>query len=205
MFPFAVDHVTLRPVSGLPFASFGVAVSCAVPPMTMLAVGGETSTVATGTGVTVIEAVPLFPSLVAVMMTGPPTTLPVTRPLASTVAMFASLLVQVTVRPVSGLPLASLGVAVSCRVVPATMLPVAGETATDATGMAMTVIADVALCPSLEAVIVIGPPTATPVTRPVALTVATPGLLVPQVMVRPVSTLPLASFVVAVSWAVSPG
>src|SRR5437667_6618304 len=49
-----------------------------------------------------------------------------------------------------------------------------------------------------------GPPSATPVTSPVPLTVARAALLVAHVTVRPVSTVPLASFVVAVSCTVCP-
>src|SRR3989449_9930198 len=45
-----LDHVTVRPDSGVPFASLGVATSCTVPPTVRLAVAGVTSTVATGTG-----------------------------------------------------------------------------------------------------------------------------------------------------------
>src|SRR2546428_10881413 len=106
-----LSQVTVRPVSGLPLASFGVAVSCTVAPTTMLAVGGVTATVATGMGVTVTAAEPLLPSLVAVTVTGPPAPLPVTRPVASTVAIVAALVAQVTVRPGRGLPDAACGVA----------------------------------------------------------------------------------------------
>src|SRR5216117_415217 len=61
-------HVTTRPDSGLPLASFGVAVSWTVCPTMMLAVAGLTVTEATGTTVTVTAAVPLCPSLVAVIV-----------------------------------------------------------------------------------------------------------------------------------------
>src|SRR5207247_3901432 len=63
-----LDHVTVRPESGFPPASLGVAVSCTVWPACTEAEGGVTSTVATGTFVTVIDEVPLFPSLVAVIV-----------------------------------------------------------------------------------------------------------------------------------------
>jgi hypothetical protein len=76
---------------------------------------------------------------------------------------------------------------------------VPGAIVTVATGTGITVIVAVPDWPSLVAVIVTGLPTATPVTTPVALTVATAALLVVQVIVRPVSVLPLASFVVAMS------
>jgi len=47
-------------------------------------------------------------------------------------------------------------------------------------------------------------PFATPVTTPVELTVALDGSLVPQVIVRPASAFPLASFGVATNTAVAP-
>src|SRR6266567_3217874 len=65
--------------------------------------------------VTVTAEVPLCPSLVAVMVAEPATT-PLTTPLPLTVATEVLLLLHDTTRPVKGLPLASLGVAVSCTV-----------------------------------------------------------------------------------------
>src|SRR3989454_3421290 len=59
-------HVTVRPVRMLPLASFTVALSGTVWPTCTDAVAGLTVTDATGTVATVIAAVPLFPSLVAV-------------------------------------------------------------------------------------------------------------------------------------------
>src|SRR3989475_4679093 len=126
-------------------------------------------------GVTVMAEVPLCPSLVAVIVAEPATT-PLTRPLAFTVATDVLLLDQMIARPVSGVPLASLGVAVSCTVWPSGTLVVAGLTVTDATGTLVTVIADVPVFPSLVAVIVAEPAT-TPLTRPLALTLATDVLL----------------------------
>jgi len=160
----------------------------------------ESVTVATGTGFTVIELVPVFPSLVAVTVTGPPTLTPVTNPFASTVAavLFDD---QVIVRPVRGLLLASSSVATSCCVAPTIMLAEMGLTVTVATGgggTGSTVIELVPVFPSLVAVIVIGPPTLTAVTKPFASTVAA-ALFDDQVMVRPVSTLPPASLVTAES------
>src|SRR5437762_14142173 len=61
-----LDHATGRPVSTVPFASFRVAVSCCVCPTGTLADAGLTVTDATGTPLTVMLAVPLCPSLVAV-------------------------------------------------------------------------------------------------------------------------------------------
>jgi len=96
----------------LPRASFGVAVSCTVVPATRLAIAGVTVTEATGTFVTVMAAVPLFPSLAAVIVAEPAAT-PLTNPLAETVAMAALLVAQVTTRPLRAVPFASFGVAVN--------------------------------------------------------------------------------------------
>src|SRR5256712_3647226 len=197
-------QVIVRPVSGLPTASCGVALSCTVAPTTMLAVGGVTATVATGMGVTVTAAEPLLPSLVAVTVTGPPAPLPVTSPFASTLATAALPLCQVIVRPVSGLPTASCGVALSCTVAPTTMLAVGGATATVATGMGVAGKAALPAFPSEHAVIVTRPPRALPVTSPVASTVAIVPSLVCQVTVRPVRGLPAASCGVALSCTVAP-
>jgi hypothetical protein len=93
----------------LPFESLVTAVSCCVGviPRTRLAEGGVTVTVATGTGFTVIEDVPVFVSLVAVIVTGPAAATPATKPVVLTVATALLLEVHVTVRPVSTLPFES--------------------------------------------------------------------------------------------------
>ena len=67
----------------------------------------------------------------------------------------------------------------------------------------MTVTVAVPLLPSLAAAIV-AEPAAAPITRPLASTVATAGLVVDHVTARPFSALPLASSGVAVSCAVCP-
>src|SRR5438046_3706093 len=95
-------HVIVRPVRMLPLASLRVAVSCTVWPACTLAEGGVTVTEATGAPATVMLAVPLWPSLVAVMITDPAVT-PVTSPLPLTVAMLLLLDDQLMVRPVNGL------------------------------------------------------------------------------------------------------
>src|SRR6266513_3080148 len=100
--------------------------------------GGLTETVATGTWVTVTDAVPLFPSLVAVTVAEPGVT-PETSPEPFTVATDVLLLDQVTVRPESVLPFASLRVAASCTVCPCWIESVAGLTDTVATGTWVTV------------------------------------------------------------------
>ncbi len=110
-----LPHVTTRPVRAVPFASRGVAVSCTVAPCGTLADAGVTVTDATGTFDTVTNAVPLCPSLVAVIVAAPVATA-VTSPLPFTLATAPLLDCQVMTRPVNGFPLASRGVAVSCAV-----------------------------------------------------------------------------------------
>src|SRR5713101_4963198 len=102
-----LDQVMTRPVRTLPFASLVVAVNCTVDPTATDAGAGLTVTVATGGGVaavTVIVAVPLWLSLVAVIVADPAAT-PDTSPLLFAVAMPVALLDQVIVRPVRTLPL----------------------------------------------------------------------------------------------------
>src|SRR5437660_12460848 len=140
-------HVVSRPDDGMPLASFGVAVSCSVCPTCTLAGDGVTVTEATGASVTVTSDVPLCPSLVAVMVAVPAPT-PVTSPLPFTRATAVLLLDQVTTRPLSGFPLASFGVAVSCTVAPCCTLAGDGLTVTDATGMVDPVTTAAPLCPS---------------------------------------------------------
>src|SRR6266550_3493223 len=146
--------------------------------------------------------VPLWPSLVAVIV-AVPAAMPLTSPLLLTVATLALLLAQVTGRPVKVPPAESFSVAVNCAVCPTCKLPEDGETATEATGTDVTVIAAVLLWPSLVAVIV-AEPAATPVIRPLGLTRATVVSPLPHVTVRPVNVLPVESFRVAVSCTVCP-
>src|SRR5207302_1438133 len=80
-------------------------VACTLSPMASWPVGA----------VTVMAAVPLCPSLVAVIVAAPVATA-VTSPLPFTIATAVLLLAQVTARPLSGVPFASFGVAVSCAV-----------------------------------------------------------------------------------------
>src|SRR5216683_632743 len=149
--------------------------------------------------VTVMPAVPFGPSLVAVIVAEPAAT-PVTKPAPLTVATPALLVAQVIARPVNGVPLASLGVAVNCTVCPTWMLALAGLTVTDATGTFDAVRVAVPLWPS-QAAVMIAVPAATAVSSPVPFTVATPALLLVHETVRPVKTFPLASFGVAGSGA----
>jgi len=151
--------------------------------------------------VTVTAAVPLWPPLVAVTVVVP-TTSPVTRPLPLAGATVGVLDAHVTERPVRTLPLASLSVALNCMVAATDTLAAAGLTVTLATGTLVTVMVAEPLFPSLVAVIV-AEPAATPVTKPLALTVATAGLLLAQVTARPLRAVPFESFGVAVNWAVA--
>ena len=89
---------------------------------------------ATGTGSTVTVAVPVFPSLVASIITGPPTATADASPVPLTCATVELLVDQVTERPRSGLPLASAIVAANCVVRPTMTLAEAGLTNTAATG-----------------------------------------------------------------------
>src|SRR5688500_17179019 len=101
------------------------------------------------------------------MNTGPPGATPVTNPEAETVAIAVLLDAQPTMRPVRTLPLASCSTAVNWNVAPTTIEVVAGLTVTDATATSVTVTEALPLFPSEVAVIVTGPPAATPVTTPV--------------------------------------
>src|SRR5438552_6627287 len=197
-----LDHVTVRPESGFPPASLGVAVSCTVWPACTDAEAGVTSTAATGTWVTVMDEVPLFPSLVAVIVAVPGVT-PETRPLLLTVATAVLELDHVTVRPESGVPPASFGVAVSCGGAPGRADAEGGVTSTVATGTFVTVTDEVPLLPSLVAVIV-AVPGVTPDTSPLLLTVATDVLELDHVTIRPESGFPPASLGVPVSCTVWP-
>src|SRR5580765_619550 len=164
-------HAMVRPSSGFPPASFATAESCRVRPSARLPEPGDTSTVVTGRGVTVIVENPWMPSHVAVIVAVPGATA-VTSPDPSTVATPAAPVDQVTTRPSSAPPAASLGVADSPSVCPSTTLAEAGVTSTEATGRAVTVSEEVPFTPSQVPVIVTAP-ALTLVTRPEASTVAT--------------------------------
>jgi hypothetical protein len=137
-------------------------------------VDGVTGQATTGGSTMLPEDVPVLVSTVAVMVTVP-AAVPVTSPLADTTANAALDVVQLTMRPVNGLPNASYGVAVSCCVAPTRIENVAGLTTTVTTGTVDTVtVAGALVTPSHVAVICAGPwPPATAVTSPLADTVAT--------------------------------
>src|SRR5206468_12763245 len=144
-------HLTTRPVRVLPAESFVTAESCRVPPTKRLADAGLTVTDATGTIVTVMTAVPLLPSLAAVIVAEPAAT-PVTKPALLTVATAGLLLAQVTTRPASEAPAESLVTAASCCVAPTAMVAEVGVIVTEATGTLATVMVALLLLPSLVAV-----------------------------------------------------
>ena len=135
----------------------------------------------------------------------------VTSPVAPTVAMVASEVVQAMVRPVRTAPVASFNVALACVLCPARSVDALSVTATVATGAettfeevgAVTVTGTTDLRPSAFAV-TFAWPAATPVTRPLALTVAMLASDEPHDRLRPVSGTPLTSSVVAVSCACCP-
>lgn len=129
------DHVIVRPVRTLPLASRSVTDNCTVPLVTTLAECGLTATEATGGAVTVTPAVPVLPSLVAVIVAEPVATA-VTRPLLDTLATDVLDDDQVIVRPPNAVPAESRGVAVNVIVSPVTSEAVVGLMDTVATGAA---------------------------------------------------------------------
>lgn len=191
-----LDHVTGRPRS-IECASNVATLSCVVaPPSCKLALDGLTTTDTTGACVTVTVAVPVCPSLVAVIVAVPAATA-VTRPdCASTVATDELFVDHPTTRPVKVVPEAFLVVAESATVWYTAIDGLAGLTTTLATGF-VTVTVILPLFPSLVAVIV-AVPRSTELTTPVAETVATDAALEDQVTARPVRVTPCASLIVAV-------
>lgn len=188
-------HVTTRPPRVFPLASFVIAVIVAVAPTKRFALVGTVTTDATRTSETVMVAVALFPSLVAVMIALPADTA-ATVPLASTVATPGVFDIQVMKRPLSAIPFASFRTAVMVVADPTTRLAVVGVSVTVATGASETATVALALIPSLVAVIV-ALPAPTAVTTPLADTVAIDGALDVHVTTRPDNTVPVASEVTA--------
>ncbi len=198
---FNDDHDTVRPLRTLPVASRTIAEAPMVCPGLRLALPRMTVTVATGSTPTVSVASPVAPSDAARMTTAPVDTA-LTTPFGATLAIDGSSDDQVTVRPVSGLPRASVTVAVACVVCPGRILFDPRETVTPCTGATPTVSVMVNDLPSDVTVSV-----AEPGPRPVILalsaawltTVKTELLLEAQLMLRPVSMRPAASTVTALA------
>jgi len=194
------DHVTERPDSTLPDASRRVAVAWVFCPTCSEDDASPTATVLTGAAATVSASVPVFVSLVAVSVTLP-AAMPVTSPVGETLATEVFDDVQPIVRPVRTFPVASFNVAVTCSVVPTSKVLELAESVTVATGAgagAATVAAAAPLWPSLVAMID-AEPALTALTTPDDDTLATSVFALVHVMVRPVSTLPAASFRTAVA------
>src|SRR5574342_292161 len=186
-----VDQMITRSVSGAPLESRRSTVSWVVCPTTTLLSSGQTSMLATGTGMTVIEATALRPSEVAVMI-APPADTADTRPSLVTVATTSLLVDQVTLRPASTLPDASTGSAVSWSASPTNIDRLAVESRTLATGAGLTVRRAKASFPrALAAISTL--PTRTPVTRPVCETVAMVSSSLDQVTRTPGNTVPSPS------------
>jgi hypothetical protein len=180
-------HVTVRPVSTFPSASFSVALNCKVDPLGTFTEVGVTVTVATGASVTVTTDVPDCDSLVAVMVDVPGRS-PDTTPLEETLATRVLLELHVTGR-LTTVPLTSFTTALKV-VVPSTMtVAVGGETTTLPTGATVTVTTELPDLVSLVAVIVADPGD-TAVTTPLGDTVATPVLFDAHVTTRSVTTVP---------------
>jgi hypothetical protein len=112
-----VPHVTVRPVNTLPDASLVTAVKVTFCPATTVAVDAFSVMLATAAVVTVMVAAADLPSLVAVIV-AVPAFLPVTSPALLTEAIVESLVVHVTVCPLSAFPWASRGVALRVSVAP---------------------------------------------------------------------------------------
>ena len=151
-----------------------------MPPINIEAVVGLTVTPVTSIGFTVITLVAVLePSCVVTVMVAVPTDTPVTSPLALTVATAVLLLLQVTFWFVA---FAGVMVELSCCVPPIRTEAEVGDTLTPVTSIGLTVMTEVAvLAPSAVVTVMVAVPTDTPVTRPVALTVATAVLLLLQV------------------------
>ena len=131
-----LDQATVWPVSTVPFASLMVAASCLACPVANVAACGLTVTDATVISATVTRTVPVIPSEFAVMVAEPGAA-PVTEPAAETVTADGLELDQITVWPVSTLPVVSLRVTDSCLDCPIATVADCGLTVTDATGVAL--------------------------------------------------------------------
>ena len=93
-----LDQTIARSVSAFPDPSNAVAVSCVVLPTVASTRFGRSTTFATGVFVTVIVAMPDFPSALAATCVEPMAN-PVTTPAAETLTIFGSCTVHVTEAP----------------------------------------------------------------------------------------------------------
>jgi hypothetical protein len=154
-----------RPLSTAPLPSRVTAESVVVPPTCRLALDGDTDTVATGTGggggaaVTVINEVPVFVSLNAVIV-AVPAAIAVTTPVPDTVLTSGLLELHAMARPLSTAPFPSRVTAESVVVPPTCRLALDGDTDTVATGTgagALTLRLEELVLPSLVALIAVLP------------------------------------------------
>jgi|SRR5688500_2113333 len=144
---------------------------------------------------TVSAALPLRPSLVAVICTVPTATA-VTRPDPETVATAELLELQLTARPVRTALLASRVVAVACVVWPGFSELAASSTLVDATGVEATgsILSEAPpLWPSAVAVTTVSPAAKVVICAlfPLLVMDATAGLLSDHVIGRPVTLKPV--------------
>src|SRR5205814_826490 len=149
-------QVTARFVSAAPLASRVVAVATVDSPVISDDLVRETLTDATGICDTLIEALPLRPSLVATIVAAPGLR-PLTRPAWSTVATASSLEDQTTGRPVRELPWPCAIDAVACAVPAEVIVCAASATLTGATGTGLTEIETLEVALPADAVIVAVP------------------------------------------------
>jgi len=170
-----------------PLAESVVADAWDVPPPTTVVGASTTLTDATGTAVMVSVALPVMPSLVAVIVLVPTEALALTAmaPVAEMVTLGLEL-AHVTGRPRRITPVAENVVAVAWVEPPITTDVAASETPTVATGATLTVTVAKPVRPSLVA-IMSALPTATAVTTPVLDTVAIAPFDDDHTIVRPVS------------------
>jgi hypothetical protein len=195
-------QVTTRPIRADPDASLGMAVKEWVCPITKLALGGVTSTEATGAPDTVTAAVAVFPSIAAVI-TAEPMAFAVTTPADVTEATDGLLLVQVAGPLFRTLPEASRGVALNVVVPPTIRLADEGETETEATATGETVTFEESAAPSIWATM-LALPGVTAVTTPVDETLAMEGRVEVHDGVRPRTGSPSESCAVALRVRVVP-
>jgi hypothetical protein len=202
-------HVTVATIAA-PNWSFVLAESCVVAPVEIVVAGAVIVTVvSTCAGVTVSVMGPVttvVPDVAVAVIVTEPTATPVTSPDALTVATPCADDPHVTVAATAA-PFWSLGLAMSCSVVPATSDVDAALTETDvSTGCAVTVIC-VEPCtdsvPEVAVAVIVVEPATSASTSPEELTVATVGADDAHVTVAE-NALPLWSRGVAVSCSVWP-
>ncbi len=200
---FALAHLIVWFGMATPFASRTSACSCVFWPTVSETLDGRMA-IDAGTGALMVsDALPIFASQMALMVTDPFATA-VTRPLESTAASAGLELCQAMVRPVRTLPCASFTVAVACVVCPTDSVPLPNDTPTVAAGTPSTFTDAVAFL-LFDCAVMIASPFATPVTRPASETVAIDGFEDDHFGTTPLTMRPLSSSAEAVSCRLSPG